>query len=96
MNTMARKTRKNNDSASIIFSILDLVTKVSNELTERADVRTCRYFPAKASVTGISLPAGDYTVSVDFMAGSHVSSRVVKDVSVRGGKLNFVEATCLR
>ena len=96
MNTMARKTRKNNDSASIIFSILDLVTKVSNELTERADVRTCRYFPAKASVTGISLPAGDYTVSVDFMAGSHVSSRVVKDVSVRGGKLNFIEATCLR
>ncbi len=94
MNTMARKSQDN--TASLVFSLLDFATKVSNELTERADVRTCRFFPAKASVTGFSLPAGDYKVTVQFMAGRHVTYAAEKDLSVRAGKLNFVEATCLR
>ncbi|MBQ7159032.1 MAG: hypothetical protein IJS09_06395 [Treponema sp.] len=94
MNTIARRSK--DATVSTVFSVLDFATKISNEFTERADVRTCRFFPAKASVTGMNVPAGDYTVSVEFMAGSHVACTETKELSVRAGKLNFVEAACLR
>lgn len=94
MHVAAKKT--NNRNASVLFSILDIATKITNEVTERADVRTCRFFPAKASIAGMNVPAGDYTVEVRFMAGKHITCTETKDLSVRAGKLNFVEATCLR
>ena len=97
MNALSKKSfDDNNTNAAVIFSLLDFATKISNELTERADVRTCRYFPAKASVTGITLPAGDYTVSVQFLSGRKAVYTENSDITVKAGALNFVEATCLR
>ena len=79
-----------------LFTMLDIATKVSNELTERADVRTSRYFPAYASVTGMTVPPDDYAVNIQFFAGKGVTYQETKHVSVRAGALNFVEAACLR
>ena len=97
-NTTMHVLAKDADDAgsAVLFTLLDIATKVSNELTERADVRTSRYFPASASIAGITLPAGDYTVTVQFFAGRHVTYTETKDMRVRAGALNFVEAACLR
>lgn len=94
MSTIGRKAAT--PAMSALFTVLDFATKISNEATERADVRTCRFFPAKASVTGMDLPEGDYSVEVEFKAGRHVAYSVKKEISVRAGKLNLVEASCLR
>ncbi|MBQ6781495.1 MAG: hypothetical protein IJP62_09735 [Treponema sp.] len=97
MHVLSNKEQKEkNMNEAIIFSLLDFATKITNEVTERADVRTCRYFPAKASVAGITLPPGEYTVSVQFLNGRKIVHTETKEMSVRAGKLNFFEATCLK
>ncbi len=89
---------KDSDSplVSLILYLFGAATKASTEMIERADVRSCRYFPATASVAGINLLPGDYEVTVKYMSGSTVLRSESKALSVRERALNFVESSCLQ
>ncbi|MGP1459460.1 MAG: hypothetical protein ACTTKL_09140 [Treponema sp.] len=82
---------------SAVFAVLGFASKISAFATERADVRTARYFPANAFVSGISLKEGDYDVKVVFKHGNRiVFTRSYRSVRVKKNGVNLVEAFCLR
>jgi hypothetical protein len=77
--------------------VLKIASAVSNEVTEKADVRTSRYFPASASVGGITVDPGTYLITVRYMdrTGRIISTEEFPDVSVQPDTLNLVESVCL-
>lgn len=81
-----------------IFSMLNLFSRVSTEVTETADTRISRYFPGYASIGGITIPEGQYTVSCNFYNSQ--SRRVyvitIPDYEFSKGKLNLLEFNYLR
>ena len=87
------------DSAvSMIFSILGAASKINMFVSERADVRTCRYFPASAYAAGITLPEGRYDITVVFKTSSDgkVETLEYNGVSVSKSGLNLVESYCFK
>lgn len=83
---------------SLVFSLLGAASKINMFASERADVRTCRYFPASAYAAGITVPEGKYNVTVAFKSGSggKVELAEYKDVSVSRAGLNLIESYCFR
>ena len=77
--------------------MLQLVSLFAIEATERADVRTSRFFPGAAWVTGITLDPGEYRVTVQYKnrSGKIVSSET-EDLIVEKNSLNVVESVCLK
>lgn len=88
--------RRNDFGAALIFTTMDIAHKIATETVERADIRSSRYFPATASVAGINLEPGNYTVTVEFYSGRSVISKEVKKMTLRVKELNLVESVCLR
>ncbi|MCM1322386.1 MAG: hypothetical protein NC041_00400 [Bacteroides sp.] len=82
---------------AFLFSLLTLTSVFSHELTEKADIRTSRYFPAEASVGGITLEPGIYNVSVVFLGKNNhtLYTKECNAVNVQSGALNLLEAVCL-
>ncbi|HOS29304.1 MAG TPA: hypothetical protein PLR39_00750, partial [Treponemataceae bacterium] len=74
-----------------------IASAVSNEVTEKADIRTSRYFPASASVGGISLDPGTYLVSIRYLdySGRTISVEEFPGVTVKPDTLNLLESVCL-
>ncbi len=67
------------------------------EYSETADIRCTRYFPATASITGLTLPyEGEYEVQVSFMQNGYLCNRHISRINVKKGTLNLVESACLR
>lgn len=83
---------------SAVFSVLSFVSQVSDEVTEQADLRTSRFFPANIYVGGITLDPGVYTVVVTFRGynGLELSSKTYYDVNVTTKSVNILEAICLK
>ena len=83
---------------SAVFSVLSFVSQVSDEVTEQADLRTSRFFPANIYVGGITLDPGVYTVVVTFRGynGQELSADTYYDVNVTAKSVNIVEAMCLK
>ena len=81
----------------LLFSVLKIASAVSNEVTEKADIRTSRYFPASASVGGISLDPGTYLVMVRYLdySGRTISVEEFPGVKVQPDTLNLLESVCL-
>lgn len=81
-----------------LFGLLAIVSAVSNELTEIADLRTSRYFPARASIGGISLEPGNYNFKIDYINnwGNILKTDYIYDYLVYKNKLNLVEVICLQ
>lgn len=81
-----------------LFSILGLFSKTSSFFSERADVRCSRFFPQKAYVLGITLPEGDYDISIEYLnsLGYTIYSDNFSEFSVKKGELNMVEGVFLR
>jgi hypothetical protein len=67
-------------------------SKKGLDVSEKADIRGARYFPAKAYVGGITLDPGEYDITVKFNGGDPVT----KHVTVKAGGLNIVEAVSLK
>lgn len=91
---------ENSDSASGAISwFLGLIFQTSTEFTERADVRSSRYFPGYASVGSIEIPQGIYDVQIEFysVTGKLIFTKTINDFDVKAGNaLNLVEAVCYR
>ncbi len=81
----------------LIFSVLKIASAVSNEVTEKADIRTSRYFPATASVGGLNLEPGTYLVTIRYLdyAGRTVLKEEFPDVKIQPDTLNLLESVCL-
>lgn len=83
-------------SVSQFFSILSFASQVADEITEQADLRTSRFFPANIYVGGITLDPGVYTVVVSFNGngGQVMSTKTYENVKVTAKSVNIVEAIC--
>ncbi|MDR0718390.1 MAG: hypothetical protein LBF78_02050 [Treponema sp.] len=78
-------------------TLFSFVGKVFQEVSEQADIRQSRYFPARAYAGGINVESGIYRVTVNFYGpGGLIESLVRDNVVVRPGKLNLLEAVCLK
>ena len=77
-------------AAGIIGSV---ATDVAVEASERADVRTSRYFPAFAYVGEWDVPEGSHHVKVEFYGGSGLlATRDLGEVEISKGGANLLTA----
>ena len=81
-----------------LFEFLNFASQIGTEVTEFADTRISRYFPGFASVGGINIPEGFYTVVVTFYDSSKrsIMSTAIPDYEVKAGELNLIETTFQR
>jgi hypothetical protein len=80
-----------------LLGLLSFGTKIFTEVSEKADLRISRYFPAKAYVGGITLEPGLYSYSIIYYSGnSVVDSFRRENVMIRAGGINLAEAVCLK
>ncbi|MDR2210087.1 MAG: hypothetical protein LBO65_01270 [Spirochaetaceae bacterium] len=86
------------DENSGLFTLLSLGTQIFAEASERADLRSARYFPDKAYVGGINLTPGTYSFTVRYYGnnGRVLASRRHENIPVRANTLNLMEEICLK
>ena len=84
-------------AVGLLFQLASIAGNITNQVTEHADMRISRYFPARASVTGITLEPGMYDVQVDYYGEGKkiLHSDVHENVNLKAGKLNLVESVWL-
>ena len=75
-----------------------LLTSLTTEVSERADLRISRYFPALASVGGMTVDPGRYTIEIVYQDkhGSVIEKQKYPHFKVTEGSLNLLEVECLR
>ena len=67
--------------------------RVATDVSESADIRMGRFFPDRAYVGAIDLEPGTYTIKVNF-GGRTVKE--FKDVNIRVGRVNLIQAVSLQ
>ena len=84
-------------AAGMLLQIFSLAGNITQQVTEHADMRISRYFPARASVGGITLEPGLYDIQIDFYGkGDDVLySDWRENVTIKAGGLNLIESICL-
>jgi hypothetical protein len=92
------KSQETGGNAGLVLGVFSLANKVFAEVTERADLRISRYFPAKAWAGGINLEPGSYSFTVNYRdeAGKVIASFRREDVDVKNDVLNLMETICLK
>lgn len=83
---------------ALLLGVLSLGTQIYAEASEQADLRMAHYFPAKASVGGITLDPGAYSFTVTYYdaSGMPVNRQRFENVEVRPNRLNLTEAVCIQ
>lgn len=82
------------DNTKFLFSILNIFSTITTEVSETADLRISRYFPGYVSVGGISVPEGIYNVEVKFYNEnmSNIYTYYLENYKAEIGKLNLIES----
>jgi hypothetical protein len=82
----------------LALGILSIIAQIFAEVSEHADLRISRYFPAKAWAGGINLAPGLYSFQVNYYSrsGKEIASFRYEDMDIREKTLNLVEAVCLK
>jgi uncharacterized protein len=95
MDAMAREA---DGAGSLVLGISSLVAQVLADASEQADLRVSRYFPARAYVTGVNLPPGRYSFSINYYNRSGKEIAVIKheEINISENALNLTQAVCLR
>jgi hypothetical protein len=107
LKTTARVIIKNTASAGIARAteeraegwgaLVGLLGKVATEVSERADIRISRYFPANALVGGINLEPGSYSVTINYYGRNGlIRTDRQENVMVLENNLNLMEFICLK
>ncbi|MDR2471012.1 MAG: hypothetical protein LBD09_02745 [Treponema sp.] len=88
----------NSTENSGLYALLGLGSQILAEASERADLRSSRYFPGQAYVGGINLPPGEYSFTLTFYGPGKtvIARRRHEKVNVRANALNLTEDICLR
>lgn len=94
---LSRSDDANLAIAGFFLQLFSMAGNVTQQVTEHADMRISRYFPAKASVGGITLEPGLYDIQIDFYGHGNkvIYSDWRENVTVKAGRLNLVESVCL-
>lgn len=81
-------------NVSVLFSFLNLISQIATEVSERADVRNCRYFPELICVGGINVDPGTYEIKINYYDNNKrfLYSDYQGNFVVEKNKLNFVES----
>jgi hypothetical protein len=78
-------------------AIIGFLGRVVSEVTEKADTRTSRYFPACAFAGGINLEPGIYSITINYYGTNGlIGTGRRENVLVRENNLNLEEFVCLR
>ena len=96
MGLAARKT--DNETAGLFWGLSSIMTQAYAELSEQADLRVSRYFPARAYVTGINLPPGSYSFEIKYYnrSGGEIASIRHENMIISENTLNLVQSVCLK
>lgn len=83
---------------SMVLSLLSLASAVTTKVSERADVRTSRYFPSAVSVAGFTLDPGSYDITLTYYGenGRQLSQFTFPQTYVYERGVNLLESFCLR
>jgi hypothetical protein len=81
-----------------LFSVLSIGAQIFTEASEKADLRSTRYFPGKAYAGGVNLEPGIYSFAVVYYGkgGEIVAERHFENIDVKARELNLTEAVCLK
>ena len=95
---LKNQSEKYDGAAGLALSLLSFASSISTEVTERADVRTGRFFPASVYVAGLTLEPGIYDIKIVYYNGngSPVSEHNISDYQIGAEKLNLIESFCLK
>jgi hypothetical protein len=85
-------------TAGLILGLFSLGNKIFSEISEQADLRISRYFPAMAWVGALNLEPGVYSFTVRYLdsGGRVISSFRKENMAVTARALNLAETACLR
>ena len=87
------KDKDTNETLSMIFQILGSITRLTNVISEQADVRCSHFLPSKAWATGITLKPGKHAVSMMFCDSlGRILGQSDFEVEVREGETNLIES----
>jgi hypothetical protein len=91
-------SESDDEQRSALFSVLSIGAQIFTEASEKADLRSSRYFPGKAYAGGVNLEPGIYSFAVVYRTagGAIVAERRYENVEVKINKLNLTEAVCLK
>jgi hypothetical protein len=83
---------------SALFSLLGVGAQIFTEASEKADLRSSRYFPGKVYAGGVNLEPGIYSFTVVYhgINGDIVAKRYFENIEIKANKLNLTEAVCLK
>lgn len=95
LDVVADQLSDDNNPLGLVFGLIGVATKAYTEVTEIADTRTSRFFPAYAATTGITLNPDEYNVTLKFFKGSNLLYSETKPLTVKAGKLNLLEINYL-
>lgn len=78
------------------LKVFSLFLQVFQEVSEVPDLRMSRYFPGMAFIGGISLPAGQYGMRIEYVSsrGKILYTQRVEAFTARSGILNLVQGIC--
>ncbi len=79
-------------------ALFNVAANVFTEISEQADIRSSRYFPASVWIGGLNLDKGLYTVEVIWYDAYNriIHKEIKENVSVKSNNVNLVEAVCLQ
>ncbi len=98
---VGQKLSESDDSdlqaAGLILQFFSLAGRITNQIIEHADMRISRYFPARASVCGITLEPGFYDIKIDYYdkAEKLSHSDVRQNFELKSENLNLIESVKL-
>lgn len=91
---------ENSDDANVqlLFGFLNIISQITTEATERADVRSSRYFPELICIGGINLEPSIYDVTVNYYDKKLklIYSHLIENLTVEKNKLNLIESVYQR
>jgi hypothetical protein len=84
--------------AGLILGLYSIFAQAFAEVSEQADLRVSRYFPAKAYVAGINLLPGRYSFNIKYYNknGKEIASIRYEDMNISENTLNLAQAVCLK
>ncbi|HZK20419.1 MAG TPA: hypothetical protein VFC68_06815 [Treponemataceae bacterium] len=87
-----------NNVDSDVSDLIRFVSAMAVEVTEKADLRTSRFFPANFWVGGITLPEDVYTIVVNYYSasGNIIETYTYNNVAVEYGRPNIMESICVK
>ena len=95
LNVAANETQ---GDSSLVYSLFSIVTQIFAEVSEQADIRISRYFPARVYAGGVNLTPGTYSFQIKYFNknGKEIASVAHENMSVRENVLNLAETVCLK